>query len=179
MSSLSATWCSSRMAPLSVPPAQRRDRYRPPPLHHLAPSTSDATLLPRGSGQRRTDESSPLRQSRYSVSRGAITTAGSSVAGLSVPVTTPNSPLYNLSAVPVYYTDAATQQRASITNLPLTPILSSPNTKKSTARNPSTLPDVARRPFSSDADEALAGQYLSDFTAKAYGKKFTNKKSFF
>lgn len=122
---------------------------------------------------------SPLRQSRYSVSRGAITTAGSSVAGLSVPVTTPNSPLYNLSAVPVYYTDAATQQRASITNLPLTPILSSPNTKKSTARNPSTLPDVARRPFSSDADEALAGQYLSDFTAKAYGKKFTNKKSFF
>ena len=53
------------------------------------------------------------------------------------------------------------------------------NTKKSTARNPSTLPDVARRPFSSDADEALAGQYLSDFTAKAYGKKFTNKKSFF
>ena len=114
----------------------------------------------------------------HSVSRGAITTAGSSVAGLSVPVTMPSSPLYNLSAVPIYYTDATTQQRASIKNLPVTPI-SAARRATPKAVTPSTLPDVARRPFSSDADEALAGQYLSDFTAKAYGKKSPNKKSFF
>ena len=141
-------------------------------------------------------------QQRYTVSRGGLTTAGSSVAGLSPPtspVTMPGDTLDNIAPVPLYYSPLRSNhpEGRAITPIPhgargTTPIpqggqvppLQTPVSVPKVGKHgwqgvgtPQSASQWARRPISPNANGEYVGQYLDSFHASPLAKKNGVKKS--
>jgi hypothetical protein len=135
---------------------------------------------------------------RYTVSRGGLTTAGSSVAGLSPPsspVTLPGHTLDNIAPVPLYYSPLRSNhpEGRAITPVPhrvraITPVphggrvppLQTPQVGQhgwQGVGTPQSASQWARRPISPNANGEYVGQYLDSFHASPLHKKNGSKKS--
>ena len=135
-------------------------------------------------------ESLPVVHNNYSVSRGALTTAGSSMAGLSPPSSPMNKPvtkresaLHNLAPTPLYYTNDMIDEDGSIIRPSIDRKSKYPLDKpKSPWANRPASTDLLHSPVNEREQNQSQMGLLSDFHAQPYRTdpaRKPNRKKFY